>query len=47
MKRLIAIIRNISKEVSNANVAVYSANAAFFLLLSVFPALLFLISVTQ
>ena len=47
MKRLMKNIESIAEEISKTNVAVYSANAAFFLFLSLFPGLLLLISVTQ
>lgn len=47
MKRLYAIIEEAAEEISRTNVAVYAANAAFFLFLSVFPAALVLISITQ
>lgn len=47
MKRLCQIIQSIMTEISSVNVSVYAANAAFFLFLSLFPALLFLLSITQ
>lgn len=47
MKRIYRIIERIAEEISLTYVSVYAANAAFFIFLSVFPAALVLISVTQ
>ena len=47
MKRIYKIIERIAEEISLTYVSVYAANAAFFIFLSIFPAALVLISVTQ
>lgn len=47
MKRIYKIIERIAEEISLTYVSVYAANAAFFIFLSVFPAMLVLLSITQ
>ena len=47
MNRLKTIARAVQRELAGAQIPAFAANAAFFLFLSVFPALLFLLSVTQ
>lgn len=40
-------IKRIAKAIGRTNISVYAANAAFFLLLSIFPAAIFLLSLSQ
>ena len=47
MNRFKTIARAVQRELAGAQIPAFAANAAFFLFLSVFPALLFLLSVTQ
>ena len=47
MNRLKTIARAVQRELAGAQIPAFAANAAFFLFLSLFPALLFLLSVTQ
>lgn len=47
MKRIQTALATVQAELSNTQIPAYAANAAFFLFLSVFPSLLFLLSVTQ
>ena len=47
MNRLKTIARAVQRELTGAQIPAFAANAAFFLFLSIFPALLFLLSVTQ
>lgn len=45
--KYIAFIRKISRDISDKKIGIYAANASFFILLSIFPALMFILSLLQ
>lgn len=47
MKQHLERLKGLSREISQKNIGIYAANASFFILLSVFPALMLVLSLLQ
>ena len=47
MKKIISVIKNVSKKISDDNIPAYAAQASFFLFISIFPILIILMSLIK